>query len=131
MESEFVEIASYSVPAEAYLAKQSLATQGIHAVLPDEFVKTRGGRRSGLTLLVLPKDEVRAKEILSQLNEGVESRLAKGDSMPCLDCGGKATQVIWQPPTNRLAWFFTSLTHDMSRARLRCLSCGNEWDARW
>ena len=131
MESKFVEIASYSVPAEAYLAKQSLATQGIHAVLPDELTKIRGGRRSGLTLFVLPKDEVRAKEILSQLNEGVESRLKKGDPVSCIECGGKATQVIWRPPTHKLAWFIASLTHDMSRARLRCDSCGNEWDARW
>ena len=130
MESELVLLGSFS-EIEAYLSKQALAKDGIHAVLPDEYARLHGDSPAAMQLWVRAQDSQRARELLAQSSEGVEARLAKGELIPCPECGSQSTEVIWRPPTRYFAWLFYTLFRDMTRAKLRCNSCGNEWDTRW
>jgi hypothetical protein len=127
-------VATFMVPYEAHLAKGLLESEGLHALLIDEFVSDQiiyTPAIGGIRLQVLDEDYNRAREILEIGPPLAETPLSEEPPLViCPECG--SSSVSTNPLSLKTASaFFVSLfihipvlscpTHRV------CKKCGAKW----
>jgi len=130
MAPKLVAVGSYATLADAHIAQHVLKQSGIESVLQNEFLHDEAA--PPLELKVAAADVVRARAMLEPLIQGFRSEVDNARRLACPECGGRFTAVTWKPPTRtlqRLATLFTR--HDLSRAEIKCTTCGHAWTVRW
>jgi DNA-directed RNA polymerase subunit RPC12/RpoP len=131
MQNEFVTVQHCGSSPEAYLAKQALESEGIDCIIRNENLHGLGQASQSIELQVALKNAERAKAILEPLRSGAKVHLDNGELISCPECGSKSTILIRKPPSKFFPRLFSIFIHDITRAKFRCSSCGNEFDVRW
>jgi len=140
MSAHWVEIASFSQPVEAHLARTKLESEGITCVVRDEYLIRVNWLLSnavgGVKLMVPTWEAERAREILRPKPRLVEVADIEGSHGPdgeliCPHC--RSFDVYYHRFNRRvagLAWLFFGFIVPWRSDKWVCMQCGYEWKER-
>jgi len=138
VQTSLVTIATFSFPAEAYVAKSKLDSEGVWSFVADAEVVGMNWLYSnavgGVKVQVKEEDEHRALQILNrkaepmELDTGASAEAAEEEKCP--ECG--SSNIRYERFAMRwlfLSWFAVGFPLPFMKRKWRCRSCGLTWKA--